>query len=57
MLKCPMALLGRDLLFKLGVFISIPLLDTVSMFSMQMAARPSLSLTPNLPLDQPTLDP
>ena len=47
----------QDLLSKLGIFITIPILDTVSIFSMQMASRPSLSLTPNLPLDQPALDP
>ena len=54
--KCPTALLGRDLLSKLGVFITIPLLDTVSIFCMQMAPGLSLSLTPDLPLDLPTLD-
>ena len=54
--KCPMALLGRDLLSKLGVFITISPLDTVSIFCMQMAPGPSLSLTPDLPLDLPTLD-
>ena len=57
MLQCPMALLGRDLLSKLGVFITIPHLDTVSIFCMQMAPGPSLSLTPDLPLDLPALDP
>ena len=51
-----MALLGRDLLSKLGVFITISPLDTVSIFCMQMAPGPSLSLTPDLPLDLPTLD-
>ena len=55
--QCPMALLGRDLLYKLGVFITIPLLDTVSIFCMQMAPGPSLYLTPDLPLDVPALDP
>ena len=54
--QCPMALLGRDLLSKLGVFITLPP-HTVSIFCMQVAPRPSLSLTPNLPLDQPALDP
>ena len=52
-----MALLGRDLLSKLGVFITIPLLDTVSIFCMQMAPGPSLYLTPDVPLDLPALDP
>ena len=33
------------------------LLDTVSIFCMQMAPGRSLSLTPDLPLDLPTLDP
>ena len=55
--QCLMALLGRDLLFKLGVFNIIPLLDTVSIFCMQMAPGQSLSLTPDLPLDLPALDP
>ena len=54
--KCPMALLERDLLSKLGIFITIPLLDTVSIFCMQMTPGSSLSLTPDLPLDLPTLD-
>ena len=53
----PMALLGRDLLSKLGVFITIPHFDTSSIFCMQMAPGPSLSLTPDLPLDLPALDP
>ena len=57
MSQCPMALPGRDLLSKLGVFITIPHLDTVSIFCLQMAPGPSLSLTPDLPLDLPTLDP
>ena len=58
MSHCPMALLGRDLLSKLGVFITIPLpLNTVSIFCMQMAPGQSLSLTPDLPLDLPALDP
>ena len=48
-----MALLGRDLLSKLGVFITIRPLDTVSIFCMQMAAGRSLSLTPDFPLDLP----
>ena len=52
-----MALLGRDLLSKLGVFITIPTLDIVSTFCMQMAPGWSLSLTPDLPLDLPALDP
>ena len=51
--QCPMALLGRVLLSKLGVFITIPHLDTVSIFCMQMAAGRSLSLTPDFPLDLP----
>ena len=55
--KCLMALLGRYLLSKLGVFITIPLLDTVSIFCMQMVPGPSLSLTLDLPLDLPALDP
>ena len=55
--QCLMALLGRDLLSKLGVFITIPLLDTVSIFCMQMVPGPSLSLTLDLPLDLPALDP
>ena len=58
--QCPMALLGRDLLSKLGVFITIPpppRLDTVSIFCMQMAPGRSLSLTSDLPFDLPTLDP
>ena len=55
--QCPMALLGRDLLSKLGVFIAIPPLVTVSIFCMQMAPGQSRSLTPDLPLDLPTLDP
>ena len=55
--QCLMALLGRDLLSKLGVFITIPPLDTVSIFCTQMAPGRSLSLTPDLPLDLPTLDP
>ena len=55
--QCPMALLGRDLLSKLGVFITIPHVDTISIFCMQMAPRQSLSLSPHLPLDIPTLDP
>ena len=42
---------------KLGVFITIPPLDTVSIFCMQMAPGQSLSLTPDLPLDLPALDP
>ena len=52
-----MALLGRDLLSKLGVFITIRPLDTVCIFYMQMAPGRSLSLTPDLPLDLPALDP
>ena len=57
MIQCPMALLGRDLVSKLGVFITIPLLDTVSIFCMQITPGLSPSLTPDLPLDPPTLDP
>ena len=48
-----MALLGRDLLSKLGVFITIRPLDTVSIFYMQMTPTPH----PYLPLDLPALDP
>ena len=55
--QCPMALLRGNLLSKLRVFITIPHLDTVSIFCTQMAPRPSLSLTPDLPLDLPALDP
>ena len=55
--QCPMALLGRDLLSKLGVFIIIPNLDTVSIFCIQMAPGRSLSLTPDLPLHLLALDP
>ena len=54
--QCLMALLGRDLLSKMGVFITIPHFDTGSIFCMQMAPGPSLSLTPDIPLDLPTLD-
>ena len=57
MLQCLMALLGRDLLSKMGVFITIAHLDTVSIFCMQMAPGPSLALTPDLPLDLLALDP
>ena len=56
MSQCPMALLERDLLSKLGVFITISHLDTISIFCMQMAPGQSQSLTPDLPLDLPTLD-
>ena len=38
--QCPVALLGRDLLSKLGVFITIPGLNTVSIFCTQMAPGP-----------------
>ena len=55
--QCLMALLGRHLLSKLGAFIPIPPLNTVSIFCMQMAPGRSLSLNPDLPLDLPTLDP
>ena len=55
--QCAVVLLGRDLLSKLGVFITIPHLDTVYIFCMQMTPRWSLSLTPDLPLDLPALDP
>ena len=42
--QCPMALLGRHLLSKLGVFITIPpALDTVSIFCIQMTPGRSLS--------------
>ena len=57
MSQCPVALLGRDLLSKLGVFITIPPVYTVSIFCMQMAPGQSLSLTPDLPLGLPALDP
>ena len=57
MSQCPVALLGRDLVSKLGVFITIHPPDTVSIFCMQMAPGPSLSLTTELPLDLPALDP
>ena len=39
-----------------GLYYHTPL-DTVSIFCMQMAPGQSLSLTPDLPLDLPTLDP
>ena len=55
--QCPMALPRRDVLSKLGAFITIPRLDAASIFCMQMAPGPSLSLTPDLPLDLPALDP
>ena len=55
--QSPMALLGRDLLSKLGVFITIAPLNTVSIFCMQTAPGPSLYLTSDLPLDPPALDP
>ena len=55
--QCPMVLLGRDLLSKLVVSITITPLDAVSMFYMQMAPGPSLYPTPDLPLDLPTIDP
>ena len=48
--QCPMALLGRDLLSKLEVFITIPP-------SIQSPYSASLSLTPDLPLDLPAFDP
>ena len=51
-----MALLGRDLLSKLGVFITIAPLNTVSIFCMQTAPGPSLYLTSDLPLDLSALD-
>ena len=54
--KCLMALLGRYLLSKLGVFITLCPPHTVSIFCMQMVPGPSLSLTLGLPLDLPTLD-
>ena len=44
--QCPVALLGRDLVSKLGVFITIPLLDTVSIFCMKITPGLSLSLNP-----------
>ena len=49
MSQCPMAHLGRDLLSKLGVFITIPPLYRVSIFCMQMAPGLSLSLTLTFP--------
>ena len=55
--QCLMALLGRDLISKLGVFITIAPLNIVSRFCKQMAPGRSLSLTPDLPLDLPALDP
>ena len=54
--QCLMALLGRDLLSTMAVFITIPHFDTGSIFCMQMAPGPSLSLIPDLPLDLPALD-
>ena len=39
-----------------GLYYHTPL-DTVSIFCMQMAPGRSLSLTPDLPLDLPALDP
>ena len=38
-------------------FVTIPRIDIVSIFCMQMAPGQSLSLTPDLPLDLPALDP
>ena len=55
--QCPKTLLKRDLLSKFGVFITITPFNAVSIFCMQMTPRPSLSLTPDLPLDLPVLDP
>ena len=55
--QCPGALLGRDLLSKLGVSITIPPLEAVSIFYTQMAPRPSPSPTPDLPLALPTVNP
>ena len=52
-----MALLGRDLLSKLGSLLPYPLPNSVSIFYMQTAPGLSLSLTPDLPLDLPALDP
>ena len=52
-----MALLGRDLLSKLGSLLPYPLPNSVSIFYMQAAPGLSLSLTPDLPLDLPALDP
>ena len=52
-----MALLGRDLLSKLGVFVTVTPLNTVPIFCMQMTPGLSPSLTPDLPLDPPALDP
>ena len=52
--QCLMALLGRDLISKLGVFITIAPLNIVSIFCRQMAPGRFLSLTPDLPLDLPT---
>ena len=55
--QCPVALLGRDLLTKLGVSVTIPPLEAVSIFYMQMASRPSPFPTPDLPLYLPAIDP
>ena len=52
-----MTILERDLLSKLEVFITVAPRNTVSVFCMQMTPRPVLSLTPDLPLDLPALDP
>ena len=51
--KCLVTFLERDLLSKLGVFITILPLNTVSIFYMQMTPTPH----PYLPLDLPALDP
>ena len=40
-----------------GLYYHTPPLNTVSIFCMQMAPGQSLSLTPDLPLDLPALDP
>ena len=55
--QCPMARLGRGLLSKLGVFITITPLDTVSIFCMQMAPGPSLSFTLTFPWIYPPQTP
>ena len=55
--QCPVVLLGGGLLSKLVVSIIVTHLDAVSMFCMQMAPGPSLSPTPDFPLDLPVIDP
>ena len=55
--QCPIALFGRDLLSKLGVFITISPLNIVSIFCMQMAPGRSLSLTLTFPWIYPPQTP